>query len=270
MTDRTRFAERYSDRFGPTWTFDRSEEGILLVTYNDPAVRAAGSVADPSALESGGTSLPTSEGLWTQIAQDEENRVVVLTGHGDVFSDTWEPSRPRGFYNATMWGQVLYALPRSLNAFLDIPTLIIGAANGAATVHAEYLLLCDIVIAAEDATFGDKPHFRNGHVPGDGVNIVWPLLLGWNRGREFLLTGRDIGAREAVDLGLIKEVVPREKLLPRCHEVAAELLRVDRNARRFTAMALRQQLKTMINLFLPHSLALEGISFIEQSQQGPE
>jgi hypothetical protein len=55
------------------------------------------------------------------------------------------------------------------------------AVNAPATVHAELALLCDIVLAVDHATFQDAPHFPSGLVPGDGVHVVWPMLLGLNR-----------------------------------------------------------------------------------------
>ena len=55
---------------------------------------------------------------------------------------------------------------------------VIGAIKGPATVHAELAVLSDIVLAAEHTYFSDAPHFRFGTVPGDGVHVVWPMLLG--------------------------------------------------------------------------------------------
>ena len=72
----------------------------------------------------------------------------------------------------------------------------------------------------ENTEFQDAPHFPNGLVPGDGVHIVWPLVLGVNRGRYFLLTGQKLSAREAQTLGVVSEVVPRERLLSRAREIA--------------------------------------------------
>jgi enoyl-CoA hydratase/carnithine racemase len=60
-------------------------------------------------------------------------------------------------------------------------------------------------------------------VPGDGVNIVWPLLLGPNRGRYFLLTGQEISAQQALDLGVVSELHPLERLMPRARELANQL-----------------------------------------------
>ena len=78
---------------------------------------------------------------------------------------------------------------------------MIAAVNGPALIHAELAVLCDIVIASENAEFQDAPHFPNGVVPGDGVHVVWPLVLGANRGRYFLLTGQKLRAKQALDSG---------------------------------------------------------------------
>ena len=95
---------------------------------------------------------------------------------------------------------------------LDIEVPMIAAVNGPALIHAELALLCDVVIAAENAEFQDLPHFPGGLVPGDGVHVVFPLLMGFNRGRYFLLTGQKISARQALDMGLVSEVMARDKL----------------------------------------------------------
>jgi enoyl-CoA hydratase/carnithine racemase len=100
---------------------------------------------------------------------------------------------------------------------------MISAINGPALRHSELPLLCDIVLAAEETTFQDSGHFINGLIPGDGMHIVYPMLLGLNRGRYFLLTGQRLSAHEAKDLGLVSEVLPRAQLLPRAWELAEQL-----------------------------------------------
>jgi enoyl-CoA hydratase/carnithine racemase len=57
---------------------------------------------------------------------------------------------------------------------IDIPVPVIAALNGATTVHFEYALLANIVIATPETVFQDKPHFAFGTVPGDGVHLLWP------------------------------------------------------------------------------------------------
>jgi enoyl-CoA hydratase/carnithine racemase len=96
---------------------------------------------------------------------------------------------------------------------------VIGAVNGQARIHAELAVLSDIVLAAETAIFPDAAHFPNGVVPGDGVHVAWPLLLGPNRGRYFLLTGEEISAQQALSLNFVAEVLPPGRLLPRAREL---------------------------------------------------
>jgi len=89
---------------------------------------------------------------------------------------------------------------------------MISAINDPALRHSELPLLCDIVLAAEEVTFQDSRHFVNGLIPGDGMHIVYPLLMGMNRGRYFLLAGQTLSAKEAQDLGLVNEVLPGSEL----------------------------------------------------------
>jgi enoyl-CoA hydratase/carnithine racemase len=130
---------------------------------------------------------------------------------------------------------------------------VIGAVNGPARIHAELVVLSDIVLASETATFQDAPHFPNGVVAGDGVHIVWPLLLGPNRGRYFLLTGQEISAEEALRLDFVGEVLPADQLLPRAHELAQQLA-----DKPITTLRYTQRLKRHLLDDLGYGLMLES------------
>ena len=97
---------------------------------------------------------------------------------------------------------------------------VISAINGPVVTHSETPLLADVVLAAETTVFQDATHFLHGLPPGDGMHTIWTTLLGLNRGRHFLLTGRVLTAREALEYGVVGEVLPREDLLPRAWELA--------------------------------------------------
>ena len=152
---------------------------------------------------------------FADIAADRENDVLIITGSGDRFLDSFEP--PEGDVQMTpaIWDHVFGEGVRLLTRLLDVPIPVIGAVNGPATLHAELALLSDVVLCSENAVFADRFHFPSGWVPGDGVHLIWPLLLGLNRARYFLITGQEIPAAEALRLGIVGEVLSRDELMPR-------------------------------------------------------
>ena len=100
---------------------------------------------------------------------------------------------------------------------------MIGAVNGAAvTGGLELALACDFLIASERARFADT-HARVGAMPGAGLTIRLPELIGINRARQMSFTGDFIPPQRAYEWGLVNEVVPHDQLLPRAHEVAASV-----------------------------------------------
>jgi enoyl-CoA hydratase/carnithine racemase len=119
------------------------------------------------------------------------------------------------------------------------------------------------VLCSENAAFQDSAHFVGGLVPGDGVHIVFPLTMGLNRGRYFLLTGQKIGAQEAKEVGLVSEVLPRDKLLPRAWELARLVLQQPELNRRYARICITEQLRRQFNDLLPYGLALEGLAITQ-------
>jgi enoyl-CoA hydratase/carnithine racemase len=197
--------------------------------------------------------------LFNDIGADPANRVVVLTGCGDRFIGKLDTSWV-GAMTPETWDKIYFHGKRLLSALLDIEVPIVAAVNGPATVHAELAVLSDIVIASDTAYFQDAPHFRHGTVPSDGVHVVWPLLLGINRGRYFLLTGQRLSAAEALALGVVNEVLPADDLLDRALALAQELARQPDTTLRYTRVAFTQQLKRLVLDNVGYGLALEGLA----------
>jgi enoyl-CoA hydratase/carnithine racemase len=197
--------------------------------------------------------------LFTDIANDPENRVVILTGCGEKFIAKLDTSWV-GEMTPAKWDKIYFHGKRLLSALLDIEVPVVAAVNGPATVHAELAVLSDIVLASDTAYFQDAPHFRYGTVPSDGVHVVWPLLLGINRGRYFLLTGQRLSAEGALALGVVSEVLPAADLLARARELAQELARQPDTTLRYTRVAFTQQLKRLVLDNVGYGLALEGLA----------
>jgi enoyl-CoA hydratase/carnithine racemase len=205
-------------------------------------------------------SSPHSElgHCFADVGSDPDNRLIVLTGTGENFIAELDSSWV-GEMTPALWDEIYRNGKRLLMNLLEIEVPMIAAVNGPATVHAELALLCDIVLAADTACFKDAPHFRFGTVPGDGVHVVWPLLLGMNRARHFLLTGRRLSAKEALDLGVIAEILPPDALMERAHALAMELLQQPDITLRYTRVAMTQQIKRLMLDQLGYGLALEGL-----------
>jgi enoyl-CoA hydratase/carnithine racemase len=206
---------------------------------------------------------------FRDVGSDPENKVVIMTGTGDAFSGPRPTPQARMRSTPGQWDRVYWEGKQLLMNLLDIEVPMISAINGSALRHSELPLLCDIVLAAEDTTFQDSGHFVNGLIPGDGMHIVYPLLLGLNRGRYFLLTGQTLSAREARDLGLVNEVLPRQQLLSRAWELAQQLAQQHPLVLRYSRVLLTQYLKRQMHDLLGYGLALEGLgSAQDQLERG--
>ena len=152
------------------------------------------------------------EAIWSRLENDPDVRVIVLTGEGDrafcVGSD---------MKNATVSGLDYWATSTTggfggiaLRETLDIP--VIARVNGYALGGGfEMVLGCDIVVAAEDAMFGLTEPLV-GRVPLDGGMVLLQRQIPFRQAMGILLTARRVPAHEALQLGLINEVVPRAEL----------------------------------------------------------
>ena len=218
--------EDYADKY-QTVKMER-RNGILQVTFHTRG----------GSLEWGEAPHREFGHAFADIGSDPENRVVILTGAGGDFCADYPEARTRSRRTPKDWDTIYWEGKRLLMNLLDIEVPMISAVNGPALIHAEIVVLSDIVLASETATFQDAPHFAGNLVPADGVHIVWPLLLGQNRGRYFLLTGQKLSAQEAHALGVVNEVLPKEDLLPRAWQLAEQLAEQSDLTLRYTRVAL--------------------------------
>lgn len=247
---RVRF-EDYCDKYSTISL--RREDGILEMTLG----------TEGGALQWGRLPHAELEEAFLNIGRDRENQVVIMTGTGEEFSGpVAEAKSNRAAHKQTPdeWAELGWESNRLLGNLLAIDVPMISAVNGPAARHAELPVMCDIVLAAESASFQDSAHYAGGLVPGDGVHVVFPLIMGLNRGRYFLLTGQVIDASQALDYGLVNEVLPRDKLLPRAWELAREIMQQPEMNRRYSRLLLTEQLRRQINELLPYGLALEGLA----------
>jgi len=180
-----------------------TKDGIARVTIDRPEVMNAIDAASEQELQK----------IWLAIEHDRNVRVAVLTGSGErAFStgadmkggsgargiDYWAMSRPGGF------GGI------ALRETLDIP--VIARVNGHAVGGGfEMVLGCDLVVAADHASFG-LPEARVGRLPLDGGMTLLQRQIPYRQAMGMLMTGRRINASQALAMGLINEVVPVAEL----------------------------------------------------------
>jgi 6-oxocamphor hydrolase len=197
-----------------------------------------------------------------QIASDPDNKVVLLTGAGDAFCPTIDFT---SFNLGTPhdWAEIIHEGQMLLNNLLSIQVPVVCALNGPALVHPEIAVLSDVIIASETTEFSDSPHFASGIVPGDGAHVVWTHLLGPNRGRAFLLLGETMNAQQALDYGVVHQVLPADQVYARAREIAESIAAKPMMARRYARQVLTRELKRLMHDSLGFGLAHEALAALD-------
>src|ERR1700737_1881423 len=181
-----------------------------------------------------------------RIAPDRANKIVILTGAGGDFIPEIDFSSFGNVADPGVWGQGDDEGAQLLENIANIRVPVIAAMEGRAHVHSEYALLANVIVAAEGSTFHDVPHFAGGIVPGDGIFTTWSYRAGAGRAEAFLLNPQPLTAQTAHEWGVIAEVVPNGKALPRARELAQLYLKAPEVTRRNTRVHFIQPLKERI------------------------
>lgn len=227
---------------------------IAVVTLNRPEYRNALHMDAHAELEQ----------LWLDLAQDQEVYAIVLTGAGKTFSaggDVKLMAQRSGTIEGLQYTlSVPAATKRLLQNILDVPQPIIAAVNGDAVgLGATLVLFGDIAVMAETAKFGDT-HTKVGLVAGDGGTVIWPLLIGPSRAKEFLMRGLIVDGAEACRRNLVNYAVPTEEVLPKAMALATELAELPIWAVRWTKLSVNKWIKEQLNMILDASIAFEMLS----------
>jgi enoyl-CoA hydratase len=217
------------------------------------------------------------EQIWIDLRADRDVNAIVLTGAGRAFcaggdvkgmaegslaGSTGKTGKGRGR------GPIAASNGRRVvENMLDVEQPIIGAINGDAIgLGATLALLCDITVVSEKARFADT-HVKVGVVAGDGGAVIWPLLIGPHRAKEFLMRGNFINGAEAGRIGMVNYAVPPEQVMGRALELARELADGPTWAIRWSKLAVNKWLKQQANLILDASLAYEMMTFNTKDHQ---
>ncbi len=198
--------------------FEKSE-GIATITLNRPEVLNA-------YIPEMGDEVVQA---FSEVRDDDDVRVVILTGAGRAFCAGLDLKRQRdvrekqqrGEPVPDMGGAFVRDMPLELTRF---PKPVIVAINGHAIgVGVTMALPCDIRIAAEDAQIG-MPFTKLGMLPGLGSAHLLPKLVGLGKAMELVLTSRIIDGKEAERIGLVNKAVPLDRVLDEARAIARELI----------------------------------------------
>lgn len=224
------------------------KDGVAVLTLNRPERLNAVNGAMHSELST----------IFLDLQADTEVLAAVITGAGRGFSAGGDFS---GASMATKTGLTLMQEARRIvDSMLDLEKPLISAVNGPAVgLGATIALCCDMVVASSNARFGD-PHVKMGITAGDGGAVIWPLLIGVNRAKQWLMTGDLMSAQEALELGLVNKVVDEGKALDEARALAGRLAAGPPFAIQSTKVSVNKIIKAISNLVLPLSLSLEEVS----------
>lgn len=212
------------------------------------------------------------EGIWERIESDADVRVVVVTGSGskafcagaDLKAAATEKTGLEYWANARRNGFGGLALRKSL----QVP--VIARVNGLAVGGGfELVLGCDIVIAAEHASFG-LPEAKVGRMPLDGGMILLPRLIPEKVAMGMLMTGSRISAAEGKAHGLVNAVVPEAELDKTVDEWVAQIL----ECAPLSVKAIKECVKETIDLPIEEAYAkrlpaLMAALLSEDADEGP-
>ena len=173
---------------------------------------------------------------WQRFRDDDDAFVLVITGAGETtFCAGWDLADAASLTETPdyeFFRRSLYNSPGECGYTrrVDIFKPVIAAVNGYAfAAGLETALLADIRIGAENAEFGALER-RWNIVGGDGMTVRLPLVVGFARAMELIITGRRIDVHEAERIGLVNEVVARGQALARAQELAHEIAKLPQGA----------------------------------------
>lgn len=245
---------------------------VTILTYDRPEQRNAVSRQMNSELHD----------AWRRFRDDEDAFVLVITGAGSAFCAGWDLA-DAAEWPMPEWDEFrlsMHELPGACGYTrrTDVFKPVIAAVNGwAVAAGLENALLADIRIASENAVFGALER-RWNIVGGDGLTVRLPLVVGFGRALELIITGREVDAEEALRMGLVNEVVPEGKALERAVELAHQIaglpqgaIRTDketvmRNVGRTLEERLRNEAEATISMWLRRDSHAIGASAFKEGR----
>jgi enoyl-CoA hydratase len=187
---------------------------------------------------------------------------VLLTGAGTMFSAGGSVQMIKSLAAAD-WRDVVAIHEEAVELVRELllvgPPIVTAARRAAIGLGATIALLSDVIVASDDLVLADT-HVSLGMVAGDGGTLIWPMVLGPARAKEYLLTGRRMSAEDACRWGLVNHVVPIDEVEERALEIATELASGARQAIAWTKKAVNAPILRELMTLGSLSSALEALT----------
>lgn len=217
---------------------------IAIIAFNRPQAMNA-------------LSTQTAKDLLAALEElelDDDVFAAVLTAEGDKAFCAGADLKERKTMSHDEMKKQRALFVKTFTAVAEFPKPLVAAINGFALGGGcEFALCCDFIIASEKASFG-LPEVGLAIIPGGGGTQLLPRVIGRNKAKELIFTGRRISAQEAYSLGLVNHVAAPEKLMEKTMEIMQE---ITKNG----PIALRQAKRSInlgVELELNTALALEA------------
>jgi 2-(1,2-epoxy-1,2-dihydrophenyl)acetyl-CoA isomerase len=190
------------------------EDGIKRITFNRPERRNS-------------VDTETVDLLHREIQRsaEDESKVIILTGAGDSFcaGADLQATSERDINSIDVTAALRERTNPTILAMRGLSKPLIARVHGHAVgVGCNYALACDILIASEQAKFG-QAFVKIGLMPDGGSTFFLPRTLGYAKAFELMATGEIITAADALALGLVNKVVPLEELDSTVDAMASKL-----------------------------------------------
>lgn len=230
---------------------DRLPSGVVVLTLNRP--HRLNAVDWPL--------YQSFVGALEELSRDKAVPAVIIRGAGRAFCAGGDISFMKQMYEGEVDKAAVQDLQvRFFTTQLALPQPTIAVVDGPAIgLGCTFALSCDLVFAGEAAAFAD-PHVQMGLVPGDGGTLLWPLLIGPAKAKEFLFTGDTVTAAEALSLGLVNHVYPSDEVFPRAVEFAERLARGPLATIQAIKALTNQTTRALSEQFIRAGMAMESVS----------
>ena len=203
--------------------------------------------------------------IFQDVNRDDDVKVVVLTAPGEVFSaggDVKALAKRLEDKDFDSWPQTMVEAVDIVYSMINCRKPIVARINGNCLgLGASVCLLCDITVIVDDAVIGD-PHVKIGLSAGDGGALIWSQHIGFMRAKEYLLTGENVPAKVAAEIGLVNHAVPRDQLDAKVDEIVQKIARLPGPAVQATKITMNRVLHRNLDGLVEASLGLETWAFL--------